>query len=77
MEFLNLNKYLNNFPREKKIKILGTLLGINWAEVARKIGVTRVAIYRTISGEIKSKRLRKAIADALHIPYSELWNEEK
>jgi len=47
--------------------------GITGVEIARRIGVTRSAIYMTISGEIKSLRLRRAIANALGMTVRELW----
>lgn len=56
-----------------KIKIRLLEKGITGAEIARRVGVTRVAIYLTISGEIKSYRLRRAIANALGMTVSELW----
>ena len=42
-------------------------------EIARKMGVTRAAIYLTIYGKRKSPRLRKAIADAIGVEVSDLW----
>ena len=58
---------------KQKIKIELIKRGIPAAEIARQMGVTRVAIYLTIKGEIKAYRLRKAIADAIGVEVSELW----
>jgi lambda repressor-like predicted transcriptional regulator len=69
-----LNSLTKDLPdNATKIKIRLLEKGITGAEIARRVGVTRVAIYLTISGEVKSQRLRKAIADALGVPVSELW----
>jgi lambda repressor-like predicted transcriptional regulator len=67
---------IKDAPLPKKIRALGALKGINWFDVARKEGVDRTAIYKTIDGNIKSHRLRKAIADALGVAYEELWEKE-
>lgn len=62
---------------DKKIRIEMIKRDVSGAEIARKVGVTRVAIYRTIDGFIKSYRLRKAIADAIGEPVEALWPEDK
>lgn len=62
-------------PISKQIRIEMIKKGIRGAEIARRIGVDRTAIYKTLDGKIKSKKLRKAIAEALGVPYEELWGE--
>lgn len=57
----------------QKIKIELIKKGIPAAEVARRMGVSRQAIYQTIDGIIKSRRLRKAIAEAIGVEVTELW----
>ncbi len=58
-------------PTKIKIELLKN--GITGAEIARRAGVTRVAIYHVIEDRSKSRRLRKAIAKALGLPVEELW----
>jgi len=50
---------------------------ISGAEIARRAGVDRTAIYKTMDGKIKSKKLRKAIADAIGMKVTALWPERK
>jgi len=61
----------------KKIQIEMIKKDVTAAAIGRTINVTRVAIIRAIKGELKSKKLRKAIADALGAPVNELWPEDK
>ena len=73
--------------REIEIKILMLRCGITGADIARKVGpaswgagvtrhhVSKEAIGMTISGRLKSKRLRTAIAEAVGVPYDQLWGE--
>jgi lambda repressor-like predicted transcriptional regulator len=58
-----------------KIKIEMLKKGITGADIARRAGVTRVAIYHVIEGRVKSTRLRKAIADALGMKIKQIWPE--
>lgn len=58
---------------KQKIKIELIKYGINGAQIGRKVGVSRDAISKTIKGEIKSRRLRKAIADAIGVKVEDLW----
>jgi predicted transcriptional regulator len=57
-----------------KIKIEFLKKGVTGAEIARRMGVTRQAIYHHIEGRRKGKRLRKAICDATGLPMS-IWEE--
>lgn len=66
-------KKYKEIPTPKRIRILMLLKGISGAEIARRAGVDRTAIYKVIDGISRSPRLRKAIADALGIPVEELW----
>ncbi len=50
---------------------------ISAAEIARRAGVSRAAITHTMKGATKSKRLRKAIADAINMEVSDLWPNGK
>ncbi|MBI3584239.1 MAG: helix-turn-helix domain-containing protein [Nitrospinae bacterium] len=61
---------------DKKIRIEMVKKGIKGAAIARRIGVCRSAINKTITGRIKSHKLRKAIADEIGLPIAELWPEE-
>jgi hypothetical protein len=60
----------------KKIRIKMIEMDVKGAKIAHKVGVNRSAIAKTINGDIKSFRLRKAIADALHLKVSDLWPPE-
>jgi lambda repressor-like predicted transcriptional regulator len=60
-----------------KIKIELLKKGIFMAEIARREGVTRAAICMTVKNEIKSIRLRRAIAQALGMKVEDLWPENK
>jgi lambda repressor-like predicted transcriptional regulator len=59
----------------KRIRIEMIKKDITGAEIARRVGVDRTAIYKCMDGLIKSYRLRKAIADALGVRVEELWPE--
>ena len=48
---------------------------VTGAAIARKLSVDRSAINKAIKGEIKSFRLRKAIAEAIGMNISDLWPE--
>ena len=65
-----------NISIDKKIRIELIKKGITGGEIARKIGVHRNAINKTIKGEIKSYRLRKAIAKAIGKTVEDLWSVE-
>ena len=57
-----------------KIKIELLKKGVTGAEIARKLGVNRSAIYLVISGRAKSRRIRKAICEMTGLPWS-IWEE--
>lgn len=57
------------------IKALLIIKGISGAEIARRAGVTRAAVYHVIEGRSKSPRLRKLIADVLGLSVEEIWPE--
>lgn len=61
---------------DKKIRMKMIEMDITGAEIARKIDVHRSAINNTIKGKLRSFRLRKAIADALQLKVTDLWQEE-
>jgi transcriptional regulator with XRE-family HTH domain len=60
----------------KKIKKLIIDREVSGAEIARKINVDRSMISLTITGQRKSLRVRRAIADALGVAITELWPDE-
>ncbi|GJQ47599.1 MAG: XRE family transcriptional regulator [Candidatus Jettenia sp.] len=62
---------------KQKIKIEFIKKDVSGAEIGRRMGVSRVAVYQVISGKTKSKRLRKAIADAIGMEVSDLWPNNK
>lgn len=57
----------------KKVRMAFIEKGICGAEIARKLGITRFAISKTLTGEIKAYRIRKAIADAIGAEVGDLW----
>lgn len=59
--------------RRQKVKIELIKKGIPAAGIARQMGVSRQAIYQTVDGIIKSRRLRKAIAEAIGVKIEDLW----
>jgi DNA-binding XRE family transcriptional regulator len=61
----------------KKIQIEMIKKDVTAAAIGRTINVTRVAIIRAIKGELKSTKLRKAIAEALGAHIEDLWPDEK
>ena len=66
---------LNITEKTMKIKVEMLKKRLSGADIARKAGVDRSAIYHVISGRSKSKKLRQAIADALGMSYNEVWGE--
>lgn len=44
-------------------------------DIARKLGVTHVAVSKVIHGRAKSARVMSAIAEAIERPIAELWPE--
>ena len=68
-----------NIPRSRKIKALLALKGVSAFSIARKLGVDRSLITKVISDKTynKSPRVRAAIAEALDVPYEELWGKEE
>ena len=62
---------------EKAMKIKVEMLKkrISGADIAKKAGVDRSAIYHVIAGRSKSKKLRQAIAEALEMSYKEVWED--
>lgn len=61
----------------KKIRKRMIDADVTGAEIARKAGVHRSSINKTIGGTRKSFRLRKAIADALHLKVKNIWPEDR
>jgi len=59
-----------------EIKGLMKKLGVSQEEIAKKLGITRVYVNRIINGERSTKRVRQAIADALRMPFEEVWGEK-
>ena len=59
----------------KQIKMLIIEKEISGAEIARKIGVDRTAVYHVISGKSKSLRVREAIATNLGLSVNDLWHD--
>lgn len=60
--------------RSKKIKKLMIDAEISAAEIGRRLGISRVAVIGVINGNWTSRRVQRAIAEALGVPYKELWD---
>lgn len=58
---------------ETKIKIKMLKKGITGAEIARRAGVDRTAIYHVLAGRSRSYKLRRAICKATGLPMK-IWN---
>ena len=48
--------------------------GIRQVDIANKLGVSRAAVCNVIKGYGASRRIKKAIADALGLTIEELWS---
>lgn len=59
----------------RKVKALMVLNGIKGVDIAKKLKVSPVTVYIVISGKGKSRRIQKAIADALGMSFEDLWPE--
>jgi lambda repressor-like predicted transcriptional regulator len=60
-------------------QIKGNLLinGVSVAEIARELGVSRQAVYQTISGTIRSPKIMEFIAGVIGKQASEIWPDDK
>ena len=67
---------VNITEKSMKIKVEMLKKRLSGADIARKAGVDRSAIYHVISGRSKSKKLRQAIADALETSYEDIWGKD-
>ena len=61
----------------KEIKILMIRKDIKQADIARKLKVSKTAIHNVIKGISTSKRIKKAISDALGVNVNDLWNNHR
>lgn len=59
----------------RKIKALLVLHGITQTEIAARAGLSRCTVTYVVNGHGKSRRVQKAIADALGEDYEKLWGE--
>jgi lambda repressor-like predicted transcriptional regulator len=67
---------LNNMLNiSTKIKIELLKKGITGAAIARSLDITRSYVSHVIAGRFKSKKVRRAIADALGMRVEQLWPE--
>jgi len=46
------------------------------AEIGRKLGVSTSLVCQVIRGEWPNPRVRRAVAEALGLPYKKVWREE-
>jgi len=52
------------------------LKGLTGAEIGRRLGVSTPLVSRTIRGEWLNYKVRRAVAEALELPYKKVWREE-
>ena len=57
----------------RQIKSLMVLHNVKSADIARKLGIGNEAVSLILTGRRRSFRVQTAIAEALHMPYEELW----
>lgn len=57
----------------REIKALIVLKGTSISDIARQARVSRQWVSMVVNGHKKSKRIRKAIAQAVGKPVEELW----
>ncbi|MBI4826288.1 MAG: helix-turn-helix domain-containing protein [Nitrospirae bacterium] len=62
---------------KKVIKILLIQKDIKQADIARKLGVSNVAVCNVIKGSCESKRIKWAIAKELGKKVEELWPDSE
>lgn len=57
----------------RKVKALMVLNGIKGVGIAKKLGVSPTTVYVVLSGKGKSRRIQKAVAEALDMTVEDLW----
>ena len=62
-------------PANKKAQILLIEKGLTMAEIARKLGVTRATVSRTLHGVRKTKKLRERIAKLLGVHLMDIFTD--
>ena len=62
---------------KKRIKIQMIQNGVTIIEIASAIGVTPSAVHQVITGLRNTPRIRAAIAQAIGLPVSEIWPDDK
>jgi DNA-binding transcriptional regulator LsrR (DeoR family) len=62
--------------RYRQIKALMFLRDVRPSDIAARLNVTTAALTRTLRGQVKSRRIRQAIADALGKSYEGIWGSE-
>lgn len=58
-----------------EIKTLMKKFGVSQADIARRLGITRECVCQVIHGIRSTRRVRQAIADALAMPFEEVWGD--
>lgn len=59
--------------RKKHIKMLLIQQDVKQQEIADKLGLSKQAVSRVISGKDRSRRVEQAIADTLNLSHEDLW----
>jgi len=63
--------YADMTPIEIRVAILRA--SRTQAEISRNAGCSRALVCQVIDGKLVSDRVRRAIADAIHIPVESIW----
>jgi predicted transcriptional regulator len=58
---------------KNKIKAMLIERGIKHKDIAERLGVTRACVSLIVNGHQNSKRVRRAIAEALGVELADLW----
>jgi lambda repressor-like predicted transcriptional regulator len=64
-----------NIEREFRIKLAMKQKGTSGRQIALKNGISAAMVTSTIQGRYASPRVRRLIAEAIGMEYSELWGD--
>lgn len=64
-----------NQERRLRLRYELSRLGLSFADLSRKLGVTHSAISLVVAGKSRSARIEQAVADALNCAPEDIWPE--
>jgi len=62
--------------RRRKIRAMLVEEGITLASIARQMGLTKSTVCDVVTGGRQSRRVKRAVADALRMKPKDLWPED-